>query len=639
MSKIETLTSYTEIKQKSGADKSQKGMVIADRDYASFSTEDQVVINLNFSVTLTEEGKKAFRLKIDGNETYETADWEFTNIQGGTSAQVTFHSPLMEGLKIDAEKVGVRVERYPSPSSVQAHLNNEVGNPASWASNAFQDSIKLEEYEVPYSTFPNIGTIANRAKIIDQSKTLKVSMGTERIAFNSISLLSDEFGPNGEQVFGIDSKDSRVRIVGGWSSSWPGYGNPLLSSQDGDYIETSFYGTGLNVVLGWSNAGDLRATVDNGSESGPVYAISSSVLNNRNYAPNIIVSVVSGLSFGFHTVKLKAASNNVAVLGVEILSESTQLSISKGTGWSGVTRQELLNQVAKNYKPTGMGNNGGRVRAYLKDGDIGQVYTEVGTPLYLTNTNHDNEEQIRKINFREFGANRADDFSTVGAGNSDRAFTLDDGITTLVGNDVGTVTYEEETIGNATTDSFLTITFIGTGLDAVMRSETKDPGGKVQLYIDGVDRGAVPSTDSKIRVVTLCSGLPYGAHTVKIDHNGEWFAVAAFIPYQPKKPVLPMDAVEICDYNVMADFVANVTASILDVSKGVLRKTVTRETIYKGAGWGITITPDLSPVGFVTETTDAGNSLIQEMFGLGFDFRFYGDTNRSSSVSVTVNVC
>ena len=70
---------------------------------------------------------------------------------------------------------------------------------------------------------------------------------------------------------------------------------------------------------------------------------------------------------------------------------------------------------------------------------------EIGTPLQtFGNANHVEQEVIRRINFREFGANTQ--FATLAATGNQNAFTLDDGTTTLVGSSVvgGTISPEHQ---------------------------------------------------------------------------------------------------------------------------------------------------------------------------------------------------
>lgn len=117
-------------------------------------------------------------------------------------------------------------------------------------------------------------------------------------------------------------------------------------------------------------------------------------------------------------------------------------------------------------------------------------------------TDHSNEEVISSNNWKEFGKNRSDDFSTLKSAKSDRTFTLDDGSTSIVKHEAPVEDFLDvlARIGNQAAQarkkangSFMEVTFVGTGLD--IKKETKE-GPKVENVV---------------------SGLTYGTHTVKMS--------------------------------------------------------------------------------------------------------------------------
>jgi hypothetical protein len=166
--------------------------------------------------------------------------------------------------------------------------------------------------------------------------------------------------------------------------------------------------------------------------------------------------------------------------------------------------------------------------------------------LALGDTDHSEESVYRRINFREFGRNRGDDFYTLGGGTSDRAFTLDDGTTTLVADDAQALTNQGlDTLCTATTNDSFIVTFVGTGLD-VYGAASADSADQWQVYVDGTLVGTT-FFQGRAETLKICSGLSYGTHTVKFvktvhSVNG---GVHDFIVYQPKKPTLPEGAVEL----------------------------------------------------------------------------------------------
>lgn len=300
---------------------------------------------------------------------------------------------------------------------------------------------------------------------------------------------------------------------------------------------------------------------------------------------------------------------------------------------------------------TGMAR-GGRIVHYLNsDGTVGQAYQAVNSAAAtLTSTDHTNEEVARTYHWREFGAGRnptgspnpRDDFSTeIGGSVVNRAFTLDDGTTTLVGNNVRTAVLSEALdVINSTTNGFITLTFVGTGLDIVIQTDvtTRSFTG---CFIDGGSTiGAVSKTGSSGKEIRkIVSGLAYGTHTVKLENTSAAQgspSVTQFIVYQPKKPTLPSTALELCDYNVMAALVGNSTAGIETISQGVLRKEISqREAVYVGGGWALpVIYPATAVGGWQTYTGTATQYFEYTFFGTGFEVRSYSQSGSTWTIQV-----
>jgi hypothetical protein len=204
----------------------------------------------------------------------------------------------------------------------------------------------------------------------------------------------------------------------------------------------------------------------------------------------------------------------------------------------------------------------------------------------MGSASHTNEEVIRTYHWREFGCGRissTDDFSSLTTTTGTRAFTLDDGITTLAGLNVQSIlTGSNDTLAFASTGDHAIFTFVGTGLDLVLA--TTDTSRTITVTIDGstvATASAVPY--SGIFTTKICSGLPYGTHTVKITATANPVRINSFVVYAPTVPTLPSGAVSLGQYYLMADYVADTTyGNPFRVSTGVLRKMFTREVIYSG---------------------------------------------------------
>ena len=269
--------------------------------------------------------------------------------------------------------------------------------------------------------------------------------------------------------------------------------------------------------------------------------------------------------------------------------------------------------------------------------DVGSTTAIFGNQTF--DTNRLNQEVIRRINFREFGVNNQ--FATLSS-STNAAFTLDDGTTTLSGNQVFTDTQNGlDNMKIGTIGGSFTLTFVGTGLDIFEAGLTTTTVGTAQsVSVDGFSIGTyLPA--SRPQITPIVSGLAYGTHTVRfslvsgnINPN-----VVDFIIYGPKKPEIPtldVGSLELSDYNIMADFVADTANNINSVSKGTLGKAVARECILNNgasgtARWSTELSTDGSSYGSRLNETGDG-STREELF-----YTFYGDAFSMRMKSNTAN--
>ena len=88
-------------------------------------------------------------------------------------------------------------------------------------------------------------TVVGRASISDLSQNLKVQMGPERNVIPNLYQLQNEFGPNGEPVFGVVNDTlGQVRFVGNWSMIFGSAGQYTYNGNlSGFYVEITLYGT------------------------------------------------------------------------------------------------------------------------------------------------------------------------------------------------------------------------------------------------------------------------------------------------------------------------------------------------------------------------------------------------------------
>lgn len=603
--------------------------------YAVSTAGQTSIANLGFTVD-TVNNPDVFFLFVDGKKLRLGTgnDYVFAAVAAdGTSSSITLNQSLPVNLNIQAYKLGLKPE-------VQFAMDNRFTQLYAAQGSAFQGFVSQTDFAMTATTTtgtPAAGTfystIPFRASMIDLSQDLKVRMGVERIMVQQLMMSQTEFGPNGEPVwFTPNDTFGQIRFVGpGWNdstanSSILSEGPRLSNSNLNDYVEVTFYGTGLNWIIEQTNSSvDFRASVDGGSEgSNLIAATPSSVLSARNYSTNQPISVFSGLNLGIHTVKIRLNTGAFRMYGFEILNESTSIKTNPGVAYNKGQSIVTAAQSALSYSAPVTGSVGGRVVVYQTSaGTIAQVFQAVNVAqANLTVADHTNEEVARKFNWREFGAGRADDFSGNFSASSNLAFTLDDGTTTLVGSNVSINTSTSQ-VGPNASGAFLSLTFIGTGLDI----ERLDDGALASTFaysIDGTTIGTISTAQTSLGVQKIVSGLPYGTHTFKILRSGATGAnlgIRSFIVYQPKKPAIPAGSVELADYNVLATYVSNGTAGTTNISTGVIRKQSIRESVYVGSPVITGIDPANFASGIAFNTATNADYTEYTFFGTGVNWR------------------
>ena len=504
-------------------------------------------------------------------------------------------------------------------------------------------------------------------KIYNLSNDLGVHMGVERIHTNQIYELPDEIGTGSssgtysgnidQKVWGVvGDKYNQIRLVG---SSWIGardiYGQYLQFSANGDYAEIIFFGTGLNILyVPDSTVKDLKASVDGGSEvSVSNFNVSVILTTYRYYSINCVIPVCSGLTNTWHVVRLRTPSVTNYIYGFEILTETLTtnnhpLRIRPGTIYGNSVVNTLASATTSAYnsfESGSLGTRGGNVLVYLKsDGTVGKAVTPTNSSaLFLTNTNHTNEELIRTINWREFGTAKSYDFSeNLISASVDRVFTLDDGTTALLGKNIGSQTYggnDTLVLSNIIGTSYGMITFFGSGIDVTMVGQGSGSWVTFTAYVNGSSVGTFSGTNAIPVRVKIASGLTVGTHVVKILATSAGTQNAGLIDfkiYAPKKPSLPSGAVELGQYYVLADFVPNSTAGMETISTGILRKmSAVRETVHVGT-WGFSgSAPLITAIGGWQGWTATASSYFEHTFvGTGFEYRCWSTT---ANITVTVD--
>ena len=171
-------------------------------------------------------------------------------------------------------------------------------------------------------------TITNRAPMYDLRKDLGVRMGNNRISTQQTYPIQNEYGPNGETVYGvINDYFGQVRLVGdNVAVNFIDTYGPRFNVGIGNYVEITFYGTGLNVICLQDVATrQFNAQVDGGAAGPNLFpANGSSILGDRKYPQNTIINAASNLTIGVHTVRINSTGSGgqpIPTFGFEVLNE------------------------------------------------------------------------------------------------------------------------------------------------------------------------------------------------------------------------------------------------------------------------------------------------------------------------------
>lgn len=495
-------------------------------------------------------------------------------------------------------------------------------------------------------------TIQNRAKV---NRSFAPIFGNTRIMVNSISKVINESGPNGEEVWETDKKDSRIRFIGEWSTDFNVHGMRIGSDADKGSVEISFYGTYLNLISFFDGGSrDFRSTVDGGSESSNFAPTSASaILTGRNTKSNMIVNVVKDLTEGWHTVRIRHTSSNTLIFGFEFGNNSTDIKILEGNAFvngyqfsSDVIISTPYKTGFENVLDASIGVRGGKAVVYIDsvDNTLKKKLALTGsTSKFMGDTDFSNSVVTKIMSPKEFGRNRGDDFSTL-AGVSLRAFSLDDGSTTWVGHNVASDSTQDIRVSQSV--GRLVIHFFGSGFSCEQKVLTYTGVSDVDttfFLVDGVNIGVAGQEGTlDWRDFGVVSGLPLCWHTIeiKMDVDGSHDVYYRnFKTYEPKRPSIPEGSLKICEYNILADYI---TDSVFGnrqygVSTGVVRKAATREAIYVGSSWTASLNPLDGLTGIVLHRNGAGASFSQVFYGTGMELRWAADVNRSTNILVDVD--
>ena len=500
--------------------------------------------------------------------------------------------------------------------------------------------------DVPSIAAPNT-TILNRAPISDLANDLSTHFGISRFPFEGVSRVDEESTPEDQSVYKLtNDPHNLVRCAGSISISTTDDGTYLSLLEEDDFLEVVFYGTGLDLMMSLDNitASDLRVSVDGGGEGGNIIPTFTSTSDwiNRFYESNVLISVVTGLSVGMHTVRIRKNTSfpsQFRMYGYQSYLDSSNIYVNPGTTfrYNSLTEVETAAQSVLSYDSgftSGtLGTKGGSVVVYQNsNGSIGRTANPVdATAKVLLFTDHSNETISSTYHFREFGAGRADDFQSIGTvASQTKGFTISDSETSLFTNDSQVNEYTDTTVETLSLDTAvgarIGITFVGSGIDLIRTDEAFGTLDDFDIILDGVTITSLvgASTVNNVKY-KIASGLPYGTHKLVIQSTAssslQGFGIQKILVYEPAKGSIPSDSFELSSYNILADYSSlTVPENENDVRTGIVYKNPTREFLFINdtSSWIVT-TLTTERLMFNTITNNGSNSQM-------FSYRFFGDS-------------
>ena len=236
------------------------------------------------------------------------------------------------------------------------------------------------------------------------------------------------------------------------------------------------------------------------------------------------------------------------------------------------------------------------------------------------------------------------------SGSDDVTYVMDDGLTSLVGDDVEIHADRVSGLRFNNPNKTLFITFIGTGI-SVLRNESNVANGNDQFHytVDGVLLTTYSASNSPMpKFINIAQNLPYGTHILKISvgtvsNYGRYWKDFSF--HQPKMPLIPEDACIIADYMLMADFVPVPSASGIGsihnnakISKGVRYNHASRDTFFAtNESIGYTSGNVNAFLGSMYYNSAASFEVKHVGFGHAFGEIYFQDTNRPGDCMVKLD--
>lgn len=514
-------------------------------------------------------------------------------------------------------------------------------------------------------------TVVDRALMVDLDNDLAAHGQTTRFPVHGIYPIIEEQGPAGEVIFGaINDKFGQIRLAGNWIEGVNSLGpNVNLPNDEEGFVEFTFKGTDAYMLYNEFSSGvvEWQVSVDGGVETDLFPTNVDETIRNRNTSANQRLLVASGLAFGVHTVRIRAAGTTPTLIlsGFEVVNGSGQVRINPGVLANGKSLAAHVSDFDGGFdveEGTDVGA-GGAVLYYEEGGQTKKaIRWAEDNQQNLGSADFTEHEFIARHHFREYGNGFSQDLTLLGASTADSVGTLSSGESILYARQAlvdnpGII--QGLRIAGAS-NGYLAITFVGTGL-AIRRQDNGPPGNNPHdVFVDGgTSVGQINLSSEGDQIQSIVSGLPFGKHTVRINEvsaSGANIHFKDLLVYGPKRPALPAGAVPLHYYGLLADYDGTTATGVLEADneehpQGVYGKVSTREWSYRGTNWVIGFIGSAGLIFQFAETTTNSESIELDFVGTGvnlhmlqsnagtsdFELRIDGVLNASAVVRTPAN--
>jgi len=526
-----------------------------------------------------------------GKDTYSIDGREWMRIQGHTDRPVVANDSngnyINCGNAGNARAVELEITGYFNKANISGFTNSYAGR--KW------ESCWVNGTEVTTdTTFVTTATTPLGGRYVSAGSLIPIEMGTVTSPqITTIKLVHDSDGESNLYAIELIAQDttstatkSQIQIP---SQNVVSYGKKFTVSGTPHY----------DPFNGFTNSSSLHsAFVDTatslGLSSAPGSSASWAISSTNNIRPYNGMRVVKWVdSSGTIKTSVTAMPPNAQNIKTQVNAEITTPSATNTTTTPNMSDDAVdhsLSEVAKTYHwrefGNGAANTGGYVDYYADATMLKDVVDDIG-------------------------------------------YVMDDGLTSLVGNDVRAASDQDLRPEDDAGDDFWASTFIGTGVSI-----------KTTTYAAGTYH--------------IACNLPYGTHVLKVERDadttpdmyldgltytdvsgGTYGCLSEITFYQPKMPPIPEDAVVISDYMLMADFVRQAAPTKTSapwneehtiISKGVRMCGPSRDLFYEETTGGHVFSFDIQntgPGGFYcasNATSSGGQNNYVQLPAFGTDY-------------------